>query len=426
MQQIRYIHAADLHLDAPFLGINKELGGSLSHHLHKATFTALERLLRLCEEVRPDFLVLAGDIYNEEDNSIKAQLAISDLCRKLHSMGVRVFLVHGNHDPLNSRFNSINWPDNVTIFGTDMQVARVERDGETIALVHGISHAQGKEARNLARLFKRSADENCFQLGLLHCAVEGQAGDRYAPCTVQDLVDSGLDAFALGHVHTRAVLSEQPFIAYPGNTQGLHINEGGERGCFVVTVTGQQGSFSCNADFRPLGPIVFATHKVSIDGMEHVDVLDEQLFTELGAIRSDAWPGCQAMIVRVVLHGATVLDKHLRSAAGQADLLERLSSLRNANPGIWIKDLKVETTPPIDWEEYRKRDDLLGSALRMVQQLRENPDRLQEFSEPLLQQLYGHSRLRQDLQRPDSREILSLLDDVERLCVEKLEDENVR
>lgn len=426
MQQIRYIHAADLHLDAPFLGIGRELGDRLSHHLQKATFTALDRLQRLCEEERPDFLVLAGDIYNEENKSIKAQLAVSDLCRKLQPLGIRVFLAHGNHDPLNTRFSSINWPDNVTIFGPEMQTARVERDGETIALVHGISHAQGRETRNLARLFKRSADEQCFQLGLLHCAVEGQATDRYAPCTLQDLQDSGLDAFALGHVHTRNVLSEQPFIAYPGNTQGLHVNESGERGCFVVTVSGQQGSFLCKADFRPLCPILFATHVVDVDGMEHIDTLDERLFAELGSLGGDAWPGCQALIVRLVLHGATALDSHLHSTEGQADLLERLSSLRNATPGIWVKDMKVETSPPIDWEEYRKRDDLLGSALRMVQQLREDPDRLQSFCDPILKDIYEHNRLRQDLQRPDNQEILSLLDDVERLCVEKLEDQNVR
>ena len=44
----------------------------------RATFTALERLFRFCEEKRPDFLVLAGDIYNQENYSAKAQLALRD------------------------------------------------------------------------------------------------------------------------------------------------------------------------------------------------------------------------------------------------------------------------------------------------------------------------------------------------------------
>ena len=425
MQQIRYIHAADLHLDTPFQGIGRNVGGSLSRHLQQATFTALERLGRLCENEHPDFLLLAGDIYNAETHSIKAQLAVSDLCRQLQPLGIRIFLVHGNHDPLDTRFKSINWPENVTIFGPEMEIAHVKRDGITIALIHGISHSQPKEMRNLAKLFSRNGNGNCFELGLLHCSVEGQANDRYAPCSLQDLRDTGLDAFALGHVHTHSILCDSPFIAYSGNTQGLHINEAGPRGCHVVTVTPRNGHFVCEAEFRPLGPVVFASETVDLDGVEHLDVLEERICMQLDKLGASAWSGCQALVVRLVLEGATPLDSLLHSGDGQADLLERLASLQSASPGIWVKDFRIRTTPPIDWEEYRRRDDLLGSALRMVQELREKPEKLHSFADPLLQQMYAHSRLRHILQKPDEHELHDLLDDAERLCVALLEMDDV-
>lgn len=71
MDVVRYIHAADLHLDTPFLGLARETaqGEHLARLLREATFTALERLFRLCETEKPHFLVLAGDIYNEENHS---------------------------------------------------------------------------------------------------------------------------------------------------------------------------------------------------------------------------------------------------------------------------------------------------------------------------------------------------------------------
>ena len=131
MDVVRYIHAADLHLDTPFLGLARETaqGEHLARLLREATFTALERLFRLCETEKPHFLVLAGDIYNEENHSVKAQLALRDGCRRLEAVGVRVFLAHGNHDPLNSQLTTLTWPDNVTVFGPEVESRTVEQDG---------------------------------------------------------------------------------------------------------------------------------------------------------------------------------------------------------------------------------------------------------------------------------------------------------
>ena len=220
MDAIRYIHAADLHLDTPFQGLSRETaqGGHLARLLHDATFTALERLFGFCEAEKPDFLVLAGDIYNQENYSVKAQLRLRDGCERLNRLGIRVFLAHGNHDPLDSRLNAVEWPDNVTVFGPEPERHLLEKDGRPLAVVHGISHARAREGRNLARFFQRDARYDCFQLGVLHCTVEGESkADRYAPCSLDDLKSAGLDAWALGHVHERRVLSEAPFIAYPGN-----------------------------------------------------------------------------------------------------------------------------------------------------------------------------------------------------------------
>ena len=177
MDIVRYIHAADLHLDTPFQGLAREAAqsGHLSRIMQDATFTALERLFRFCEEKRPDFLVLAGDIYNQENYSAKAQLALRDGCRRLDALGIRVFMAHGNHDPLSSRLTAIHWPENVTVFGPDVESRLVEKDGQPLALVHGISHAGSRENRNLAQLFRRDDTQSVFQLGVLHCTVEGEA-----------------------------------------------------------------------------------------------------------------------------------------------------------------------------------------------------------------------------------------------------------
>ena len=147
MHPIRFIHAADLHLDAAFSGLSRDIPAEFAERLRTATFTAFRRLLDLCERESPDFLLLAGDVYNQEDASVSAQLALRDGFRRLESLSIPVFLVHGNHDPLASRLRSVRWPGNVTVFGELPDAVPVFRKGEEtpLAIIHGASHASGRE-----------------------------------------------------------------------------------------------------------------------------------------------------------------------------------------------------------------------------------------------------------------------------------------
>ena len=85
MPPIRFIHAADLHLDAAFSGLSRDIPADFAERLRTATFTAFRRLLDLCERESPDFLLLAGDVYNQEDASVSAQLA---LARRVPASGI--------------------------------------------------------------------------------------------------------------------------------------------------------------------------------------------------------------------------------------------------------------------------------------------------------------------------------------------------
>ena len=425
MDGIRYIHAADLHLDTPFQGLSRSAaqGAHLARLLQEATFKAMERLFRLCETDKPDFLVLAGDVYNEENHSVKAQLKLCDGCRRLRDAGVRVFLAHGNHDPLSSRLAAIQWPDNVTIFGPDVESHPVEKNGKIVAVVHGISHAKIKEGRNLARLFRRDQQHDCFQLGVLHCTVEGQSKtDRYAPCALDDLKNAGLDAWALGHVHERATLSTTPLIAYSGNAQGLHVNEPGPRGCLRVAASPQpDGGYACREEFVRLGPVQWTKVQVDLDDVAHLNDVEGRMTRALEAAAEATDPGCEALIARVVLRGRTPLDAALRDAANQEDLAERLTHLQTSTPSVWLKDMVAETSPAIDRAQYLQREDLLGEALRLADRMSQGGETLHAVAAPALKQLYEHGQLRHILTHPDDERMRALLEEAERLCTDLLE-----
>ncbi|MBQ3060554.1 MAG: DNA repair exonuclease [Desulfovibrio sp.] len=424
MDVIRYIHAADLHLDTPFQGLSRETAqeGPLARLLQEATFTALDRLIGFCESEKPDFLVLAGDIYNQENHSVKAQLRLRDGCQRLRQAGVRVFLSHGNHDPLDSRLHTVEWPDNVTIFGPETERHCIERDGRPLAVIHGISHATTREGRNLARLFQRDQRYDCFQLGVLHCTVEGEhKADRYAPCSLVDLKATGLDAWALGHVHETRQLCQHPFIAYAGSAQGLHINESGPRGCLLVTATANDSGWSCAADFLRLGPVQWEKLDVDVEGVNHLDEIERRISQHMEKLTDSVAPSCRGIVTRVRLTGRTTLDSLLHEDVCQADLAERLHYLGNSAPGIWLKDMQVATRPLINHEEYRQREDILGEAMRLAQTMRQNQEIMQCIGHSALDPLFGHNRLRKILPYPDAGRMQALLDDAERLCMDLLE-----
>lgn len=425
MDAVRYIHAADLHLDTPFQGLSREAAqeGHLTRLLQNAAGTALERLIRLCEAERPHFLILAGDIYNQEQRSVKAQLQLRDGCARLQRLGIPVFIAHGNHDPLSSRLTSVEWPDNVTVFGETVERRPVLRDGRVLALVHGVSHARRQESRNLAKNFSRDdTRDDAFQIGVLHCAVEGQSShERYAPCTLSDLLEARLDAWALGHIHERSVLQRVPFIAYSGNTQGLHINEQGPRGCLSVTATRDGSGWTCREKFIPLSPVQWRQRILELDDVTSIDDVEQRLLTTLDDAARETGPECEALMVRVRCTGRTPLDTLLRDPVAQGDLTERTLHLSSASPKIWLKDLVVETRPPVERAEYLRREDLLGEAMRLMEAMRADPTLLRSLAGPALDPLFRHPRFRGALEAPDDEETRRLLDEAERLCADLLE-----
>lgn len=420
MDTVRYIQAADLHLDAPFTGIAQYRNRALAELLQNATFKAAENLALLCENERPDFLLLAGDIYDSDKCGVRVQLRLRDLCLRLHKLGILVFICHGNHDPWQSRLASLAWPDNVTIFGPDAGAVVVTRNNQPIAIVHGASHAAANEDRNLARLIHRDPAFDTFQIGVLHCNVDGSVNDRYAPCSLADLRQANLDAWALGHAHERKTLCEQPLVIYPGNTQGLNVNETGPRGCYVVTATFADQAWHFDTRFVELSPIQWQSITINLDDAGSPGQVMDLLQAAVQQA-ADSARGSTAVILTLKLTGRTALDRILRSKATIEDLLAQLEPAEHDSPSIWIHDLKVYTGAPLEQAADPDRDDLLGEVARVSARLEQDPASLEKLALKALEPLYGNRRYGRLLAEPDGAELTDLLASARRICLDVLE-----
>lgn len=390
MIPFRFIHAADLHLDSPFAGMSS-VPDRLREHLQQSTFAALNHLVELAIAEQPDFIVISGDVYDASDSSLRAQLRLREAWELLGRHGIPVYVIHGNHDPLNAGRLRLAHPEHVTVFGPAAESVTALRrsDGEPVAVITGISYPTSAVTENTSLQFRRDPSCSLFHIGLLHANVEGQEGhDAYSPCSLRDLQQSGYDYWALGHIHKRQILHEAPWIVYPGNPQGRSLKETGPKGCYVVDVNGHG---EARLSFRALDTVRWQEAELSIEGLaneEQLRDLAEELLEELREQSSG-----RVQIVRLVLSGRGPLHAMLQTGTEGEELIQELRrkesrrlegeapGLGPSAPVVWPAGLKVRTGADLDPEAMRQEDSFLGELLRMAD--------LAEREEELLEQIMG-------------------------------------
>lgn len=401
MGSFRFLHAADLHLDCPLRGVGR-LPDQLRQRWADASLRALDNLVACAIESRVRFIVLSGDLYERADRSLRAQLRFHQAMKQLADRGIGVFVVHGNHDPLTGNTAVIDWPEQVRIFGTDQVETHYVYDeaGQAVAAVSGISYGQSAVTSNLVLLYpERGSHQGLFRIGVLHANLDGASGHgRYSPCTRSDLAGKGIDYWALGHVHARAVLHSSPWIVYPGNTQGRMITETGPRGCYVVEV---QDGVAMQPQFRELDVVRWFDEQVDIEQAADAASLRELLQDELESIRRRA-AGRDA-IVRLTLVGRTSLHKLLARGSIAAELAESLREReremggRNAS-AVWVNEIDVSLAKADDGREWTERlgeEGFAGDVLRKAAALAEGADEeaLRAFCEAAAAPLLSNARL---------------------------------
>ena len=147
MPRLRFVHAADLHLDSPFTGLRAVAPGEVSGALRSATFEVYDRIVDLCIEERVDALLVAGDVYDGADRSLRAQLKFVDGLRRLDEAGIRSFICHGNHDPLDGWEARLDLPAGCVRFGSQVTGEPVFPSDPGRATVYGMSYPQPGGAR---------------------------------------------------------------------------------------------------------------------------------------------------------------------------------------------------------------------------------------------------------------------------------------
>ena len=418
MPLLRFVHAADLHLDSPFVGIKAAAPENVASALRDATFIAYENIIDLCIEEQVDALLVAGDVYDSADRSLRAQLRFVEGLRRLEEAGIRSFICHGNHDPLDGWEARLDYPSSCTRFGVESDVVPVFEDDPERAVVHGISFPKQDVYENLALRFG-TADSNTFSIGLVHANVGSDTSHvNYAPCSLEDLVGSEIDYWALGHVHTRQILTERsPTVVYPGNPQGRHPNERGARGVYLVEVDDTGG---VRLDFKAVDVVRWVQADLDVSGTDTVPDLIEGLHQCIqGALaESDG----RSVVLRIRLAGRSAIHGSLRRPSVVEDLMGEVNrEWADRLPFAWCERIEDETATPFNREERVEGADFLAEVLKTVDHAKDNAELLDRLRIGLAD-LYEHRRYRSHLldHAPVDGDLVLLIDEAEAIVVDLL------
>ena len=329
----RFVHTADLHLDSPLRSLALR-DAALAEVIGQASRAVFERIITLCLDEQVDALLIAGDLYDGAQTSMKTARFLAQQLRRLDEAGIETFIIKGNHDAEARITGQLVLPPSVTVFGAKAGVERRDKGGLHLA-IHGISFARPHAPESLLARFKAPVP-GAINIGMMHTSLDGSPGhDPYAPCRLADLQQSGFDYWALGHIHARAHHPGAVHVVMPGIPQGRDIGEAGAKSVTLVTVADDGG---VTVEARSTALARFERLEVVLDEAMDWPGIVAALGTALrGARRAHAE---DHLVLRVALTGRSGLLWRLRRDLGL--LLDEAQLTCEAIGTLWIDGISVE------------------------------------------------------------------------------------
>ena len=375
----KFIHAADIHLDSPLVGLAKYDGAPVER-LRGATRRAFENLVQFALDERVAFVVIAGDLYDGDWKNFNTGIYLTNQLGRLTAAGIRVVLLYGNHDAESQLTKGL--PLGAVQVFPSRAAATIRFDDLGVAL-HGRSFKDRDTTENLVPGYPAPV-AGVLNIGVLHTALTGNAPHApYAPCSLIELVNKGYDYWALGHVHAAQVLSRSPWVVFPGNLQGRHVKETGPKGAMLVTVEEQSIT-----RVEPIHVDVLRWLQLEVDatGAATRAVVEERVRVALEAAVREHADG-RPVAARVTIRGACGAHRELVAHDDQLRADLRAIAAGMGADVAWIEKIRLETKDETEEKLQRDGDTGRGALFEQLRQLLDEAPTDPELQQQLLEDL---------------------------------------
>ena len=382
---MKFLHAADLHIDSPLRGLSAYEGAPVED-IRGASRRAVENLVEAAISHKVDLIVITGDVFDGDWKDYSTGLFWIAQLSQLGAAGIPVVFVAGNHDAASEISRKLRLPPNVTQFSSTKPETK-RFDHLDVAVV-GQSYPTKAVSADLAATYP-VADRGLFTIGLLHTSLDGRPPHAtYAPTTIDTLRSRGYQYWGLGHVHQREEVLTDPWIVFPGNLQGRYIREFGSKGATLVTVDDNEVQL-----VEHLTLDVMRWHECTVDASELVDldgVLSAVGRSLDGAVSSS---GGQLVAARVRITGRS--PAHVELWRSPEHLDAEIRAIGTGRGDVWVEKVKLETRRVVQPD-----GDLIGAIATRVNAAKNDLDVLDRY-QGLFTDL--RNRLPQDLRVGEGR-----------------------
>jgi DNA repair protein SbcD/Mre11 len=382
----RFVHTADVHLDSPLATLALR-DPELAKLIGGATRKAFVAVIDLCLSEQVDALMIAGDLYDGEQTSMKTARFLADQLRRLDEAGVATFIIRGNHDAESRITRELTLPESAKVFDGRAEAVPLGA-GALEIVVHGVSFAHKHAPESLLPKF-RPPVPGSVNIGIMHTSLGGSpAHGLYAPCALSDLHGAGFDYWALGHIHQRFEERGRAAIVMPGNPQGRDINEAGPKMATLVAISDDR---KITIEERLTSVAQFERLRIDLAGVD--DWRDALKRIEKGLEAARAASPSEHLVARLMLRGATPLAWRLRA---DADVLAEESRALGAAIGkTWIDKIELDCAAPRADESAPSSDPIAELRALMESQVAQSKafqDALSEIAEDLRRNLPAGAR----------------------------------
>ena len=324
---LHILHAADLHLDAPFAGLSADQ----ARVRRSEQRLLLDGLADAAIERGAELVVLSGDLLDSHQTYRETAQALADALGRIPAP---VVIAPGNHDFYSptSLYAAPIWPKNVLIF-RDPRPQMVELPNVTL---YGAAFTgPARDDSPLASFRVQAGDKPTVMV--CHGDVDGTG--RYGSIPRPDIAASGLTYLALGHIHGCSGLQREgdTYWAYPGCPEGRGFDELGDKGALWVTIGDDH---TVTAGFLPLCRRRYEILECDLTGRDPGQ-----------AVSSALAQGSSEDICRLIL-------------TGEAQALDLPALSRAAGHLRWALTLRDHTRVPRDLWSREGEDSLTGFFLR--------------------------------------------------------------
>lgn len=264
---MKFIHLADLHLG------RRVSGYSL---IEDQTFI-LEKINDIISEENPDFIIIAGDVYDKLSPPVEAVTLLDEFLTKLSDSGIQTFIIAGNHDSPERIAFGANLMNKSGIHFSPIYNGKAEKftaaDAFGEADIYMLPYLRAAEARRFFPDAGISSTESAVRTAIAAMQIDTS---RRNIIISHQFVDGGItsdsernavggtdsvpadcykdfDYAALGHLHKPQKMTADS-IRYGGTPLKYSISEANDRKCVTVCEMGEKGT-PVKVTLRELTPL---------------------------------------------------------------------------------------------------------------------------------------------------------------------------